>query len=320
MPTPLRDLKTLAAGEPFHCAALLRSRTVKTAKNAVPYLQLEFADKSGAFTATVFTDHPDYATLLAAEEGSPMLLDGCADTFADRFSPKLTVARVLTPADPAYADALDGLVECSPENLDALHAELRTHIDALAHPILRASVAAVFAEVDPAFRTSAAAMRMHHAYRGGLLEHTVHMARAARALLPLYPEIHADLALAGILLHDTGKVLEYSQGRSTRMTRAGILHGHLVLGYSLVRDHARRLGLEPAMRERLEHILLSHHGELAWGAVTVPATPEAVFVSLVDNLDAKLGMVQQTLRQAPTATEFSEKHPGLGTALLLTRC
>ncbi len=93
----------------------------------------------------------------------------------------------------------------------------------------------MFADIGDTFKTSPAAIAMHHAYRHGLLEHTVHMARACRALLPLYPEVDADLALAGILLHDIGKTIEYEGALVTQRSRKGILQGHVVLGYQLVR-------------------------------------------------------------------------------------
>ena len=148
---------------------------------------------------------------------------------------------------------------------------------------------------------------MHHAYRHGLLEHTVHMARAAGALLPLYREVDPDLALAGILLHDIGKTIEYTGALAPRRSRRGILQGHVVLGYQLVRKAGLKAKLDSDRLERLEHIILSHQGEMEWGAAALAATPEAVFVSLIDNLDAKMGMVQRALRQAAAGEEFSER-------------
>jgi len=157
---------------------------------------------------------------------------------------------------------------------------------------------------------------MHHAYRHGLLEHTTHMARACRALLPLYPEVHADLAMAGILLHDTGKVIEYEGTLAIKRSRRGILQGHVVVGYQLARKAGMKTRLAPDLLERLEHIILSHQGEPEWGAAVYAATPEAVFVSMIDNLDAKMGMVQRALRQAGETDEFSERLPGLSSPLL----
>ncbi|OYV47701.1 MAG: hypothetical protein B7X06_02865 [Verrucomicrobia bacterium 21-51-4] len=173
-------------------------------------------------------------------------------------------------------------------------------------------------DIGPAFKITAGAIAMHHAYRHGLMEHTVHMARAAKVLMPLYPQVYPDLTLSGILLHDIGKTLEYTQGRVAKKSQIGILQGHVVLGYRLTRSAAIRSKLEPELLERLEHIILSHQGELEWGAATLAATPEAVFVSMVDNLDAKMGMVQQALRVTPKTEAFSERIPGLQTTLLVS--
>jgi 3'-5' exoribonuclease len=145
------------------------------------------------------------------------------------------------------------------------------------------------------------------------------MGRAAQVLLPLYPEVDPDLAMAGILLHDTGKTIEYEGNLAARRGRRGILQGHVVLGYQLVRKAALRAKLDPERTERLEHIILSHQGKLEWGAAALAATPEAVFVSMVDNLDAKMGMVQRALRNAPAGEEFTEKLLGLEAPLLLTQ-
>jgi 3'-5' exoribonuclease len=157
---------------------------------------------------------------------------------------------------------------------------------------------------------------MHHAYQRGLLEHTVHVAQACTQLLPLYTEVHADLALAGSLLHDIGKAVEYSGALAPRKTRVGQLQGHVVLGYRIVRKAGIQAKLNNDTLERLEHIILSHQGELEWGAAAMAATPEAVFVSMVDNLDAKMGMVQRAMRKGTEDDEFSEYLPGLKTVLL----
>jgi 3'-5' exoribonuclease len=142
------------------------------------------------------------------------------------------------------------------------------------------------------------------------------MARACKALLPLYPEVDPDLAMAGILLHDTGKAIEYEGTLATKRSRRGILQGHVVLGYQLARKAGIKAKLDNDRLERLEHIILSHQGEPEWGAAVYAATPEAVFVSMIDNLDAKMGMVQRALRQAGEGDEFSERLPGLSSALL----
>ena len=305
----------LPAGTAFDGVFLIRKVAERVARNDKPFLVVEVGDKEGAFGFNLFADHPAFDDLRQAKEGGALEIEGRADSYQGRFSPKVLQVRRLRLEDLA-AETLERLVECTPEDPKALWLEVETFTDLLEPPELKDTVKRVWGELGEAFRTSPAAISMHHAYQGGLMEHTVHMARAARALLPLYPEVPPHLALAGILLHDVGKVAEYAPGAGGK-TRAGMLNGHVVLGYRIVRKHAMQARLDPELLERLEHIILSHQGELEWGAAVLAATPEAVFVSMVDNLDAKMGMVQHAMRTAPGGAEFSERLPGLKTSVLL---
>ena len=314
----VRDLKALdnAGGHPFASLLVVRKLNAKTAANGNPYLSIDLGDRTGSFGCTVFNDHPAFDLLKAAGEGSVVRVEGKVDYYQGRLSPKLGKLAVMSEAELGAPGLLDNLVELAPENAEALWVEFTGFIAAITHPGLQATVRAVFDEIGDAFRWSPAAVAMHHAYRHGLLEHTVHMARAGRALLPLYPEVDADLALAGILLHDTGKTIEYEGTLTTKRSRRGILQGHVVLGYQLVRKAGKKVKLAEELLERLEHIVLSHQGEPEWGAAVYAATPEAVFVSKIDDLDAKMGMVQRALRQTAEGEEFSERLPGLNSVLL----
>ncbi len=314
----VRELKALdpAANFPFASVLVLRKLAAKTAANGNPYLSLDLGDRTGSFACTVFSDSPVFEPVKAAGEGAVVRVEGKVDHFQGRLSPRLARVMRLSEAEMADPALLAGLVETSPEDSRALAAELSGHVGEISHPELRAAVQAVLDELGEAFLTGPAAVAMHHAYRHGLLEHTVRMARAALALAPLYPEVDRDLALAGVLLHDSGKALEYEGALAPKRTRRGLLQGHVVLGYQLVRKAGLKVRLDPDRLERLEHIVLSHQGQLEWGAAVMAATPEAVFVSMIDNLDAKMGMVQRALRQAGPGDEFSERLPGLESSLL----
>ena len=312
-----RDLKSANPGAPFSTTLLLRKLTAKTASNGNPFLSIELGDRSGSFTATVFNDHPQFDVLRAQTEGAVLRVDGKVDHYQGRLSPRINGIAVLDEAELNAPGALEHLVEVPPEDPVEMWQEFERYIDAIGHDELRLTVRGVFEDVGEAFKTTPAAIAMHHAYRHGLLEHTLHMARAARALFPVYPEVDADLALAGILVHDTGKVIEYEGALGARRSRRGILQGHVVLGYQLVRKAGLKARLDPDRLERLEHIVLSHQGEPAWGAAVYAAAPEAVFVSMVDNLDARMGMVQRALRQAPEGEAFSERLAGLNGPLLI---
>jgi len=312
------ELKTLDSGRSFAALLLVRKVTPKTASNSNAFLSIEFGDRSGSFSATVFNDHPSFDRLAQLAEGSVLQVDGKVESYQGRFSPRLGAIAVIPDAQLESNDALANLVEIPPEDPTEMWQEFGEFIESIQHDELRLTVRSVFEEIGEQFRTAPAAIAMHHAYRYGLLEHTLHMARAAKALLPLYREVDPDLAMAGILVHDTGKVIEYEGALGARRSRKGILQGHVVLGYQLVRKAGLRARLDEDRLERLEHIVLSHQGEPAWGAAAWAATPEAVFVSMIDNLDAKMGMVQRALRTTAESEPFSERLHGLSTSLLTT--
>lgn len=315
----IRDLKAFGAtagGRLFTSLLVVKKLAAKTASNGNTFLSVELGDRGGSCSCTVFNDTPAFEVLRSAGEGAVVRVEGKLDFYQGRLSPKLTRVTVLAEEELAAPGLLETLIETAPENAEALWTEFDGFIESIGRPELRATVRAVFDELGDSFRWAPAAVSMHHAYRHGLLEHTTHMARACKALLPLYPEVDADLAMAGILLHDTGKTIEYEGTLATKRGRRGILQGHVVLGYQLARKAAMRAKLPSELLERLEHVILSHQGEPEWGAAVRAATPEAVFVSMIDNLDAKMGMVQRALRQADGNDEFSERLPGLGSPLL----
>ncbi|MBI2812869.1 MAG: HD domain-containing protein [Opitutae bacterium] len=306
-------------GDTFASVLLIRRLAERPTKTGNPFLAVELGDRTGTFNVNCFSDNPAFEFFKGLKEGAVVRIEAKVDYYQSRFSPKLLRAEEISAEQLAGSPLLANLVETAPEDADALWTEFQAHIAAITHAELRATVQAVFDEIGEQFRHAPAALAMHHAYRHGLLEHTVHMARVGRALAPLYPEVDADLALAGILVHDTGKVIEYQGTLATSRSRKGILQGHVVLGYQLVRKAGLKAKLNPDLLERLEHIVLSHQGELEWGAAVIAATPEAVFVAKIDDLDAKMGMVQRLLRQAGENDEFSDKHLGLNAQLLLKK-
>jgi len=322
-PLPLstvRDLKSEgSSGRPFASMLVLRKLATKTAAKGNPYLGGELGDRTGSFNCTVFSDSPAFEAVRAAEEGAVLRVEGKVETYQGRLSPKLSRAVAVPPDQLTSPEVIANLVETAPEDAEDLWRDMLRCVESITHAELKATVRNVLEEVGESFRTAPAATLMHHAYRHGLLEHTVHMAKAAQALLPLYSDVDPDLAMAGILLHDMGKTLEYEGPLAARRGRRGILHGHVVLGYQLVRRAALKAKLDPERTERLEHVILSHQGKLEWGAAAMAATPEAVFVSMIDNLDAKMGMVQRALRNASAGDEFTERILGLEAPLLLRR-
>lgn len=286
----------------FTLVALLRSRQVKVAKNSSEFLIVEFGDISGTLQAMCFSGAPSFNLLKDAPIGSAFEISGVADFFNGRPSPKIETASMLS--DDEMKEAMPNLVPTSKFDPNEMRQELEGYIEQISSPELRATVRYVLEE-NTLFWTSTAAVKMHHAFMYGLLEHSLKMTRMAISLLPLYPFIDRDLSIAGCILHDIGKTIEYTQDIVSDRTRAGILQGHVVLGYRIVRKAGLKNGLSKDILERLEHIILSHQGEPEWGAAVRAATPEAVFVSTIDNFDAKMGAVETAIESAGDS-EFAE--------------
>ena len=206
-----RDVKALgsAGGQAFASMLVVRKLGTKMAANGNPFLTLELGDRSGSFTCTVFSDSPAFEAIKAAGEGAVIRAEGKIEYYQGRLSPRLGKVSVVEESKLTDPAVVSNLVENSPEDAKKLTAELLAFVAGIGRPELRATVQGVFKELGETFLTAPAAVGMHHAYRHGLLEHTVRMARNAKALSPLYPETDADLVMAGVLLHDTGKALEY---------------------------------------------------------------------------------------------------------------
>lgn len=301
----------------FHAVVLVHKVTSKTARNNSEFFAVEVGDQTGTFNFNCFSNSSYFEKIRKSNPGTIARITGITEYYQGKLSPRINDFVILTQKEITQNNWQQKLVESSFENPDALWNELQSHIASIQHPDLRTTVELALSDVGETFANSCAAISMHHAYRHGLLEHTVHMCRVAHAILPFYPEVEPNLVMAGVILHDIGKTVEYTGNLTFQKTRAGLLQGHVVIGYRIARKAALSAKLDADLTERLEHIILSHQGELEWGAAVMAATPEAVFVSMVDNLDAKMGMVQQALRRTPSTEQTSNFLPGLKTSLLV---
>ena len=165
------------------------------------------------------------------------------------------------------------------------------------------------------FRDAPAAKRYHHAYRHGLLDHSVTVAQAVSALSAIFGGVNRDVALTGALLHDIGKLDAYGRvGDEIEMTDAGRLHGEIVLGYGRVRDEIAEIADFPfELSQALLHIILSHHGSLEHGSPVVPCTREATLVHMADNLGSKLGSFDRVERALDAGAQWGSYDNGIGT-------
>jgi len=180
------------------------------------------------------------------------------------------------------------------------------------------------AELMEKFCNVPAAMKLHHDYIGGLLEHTHNMLQVAVAILPLYPEVQADLVLAGIFLHDIGKTEELAYDMAFSYTDSGQLIGHIVKSVLIINQkadamRAKGIKIDQVLLDALTHIILSHHGEYEFGSPKLPATAEAFMVYYIDDLDAKISQVTAAIDNEQSDSNWTAWKSALQTRLYRKR-
>jgi 3'-5' exoribonuclease len=199
-----------------------------------------------------------------------------------------------------------------------MESDLRGLLGTIHEPHLRRLLAVVFGERSPIwarFREVPAAKHYHQAYRHGLLEHTLTVAQAVGAISAIFPGIDRDLAVAGALLHDIGKLDSYELGDedAVSMSDLGRLYGEIALGYYRIRRLIERLdGFPPELEQALLHIILSHHGSLQHGSPVIPCTREATLVHMIDNLGGRLGSFDRVEKQLADGEQWAEWDKGIG--------
>ncbi len=277
----------------------------KLTREQKPYCELTLADAADRMTLRVWSDHPNYKACDSMQSGQFVEIAG---EFYQHQQYGLDLRRWTTR--PLTAEEQAQLLQGPPELRARQEADWKTIVsatEAIRDPRLHALCAEFIAQYGGRFRNTAGARTYHHARRGGLVEHTAQMMRAANALAPLYANLNLDLLIAGILFHDAGKLWENylpESGFSMPYEELGEMVGHIGIGMELVNSLWRKLLAEDAARSwpelrpasddvrmHLLHLIASHHGEMQLGSPVYPKTPEAIVLHYLDNLDARLEMI-----------------------------
>jgi 3'-5' exoribonuclease len=315
----ITKLSELVDGQEATCFAALVKKTRGFTRANQPFVKCLFRDKRVKLEAPLWSDHALLPESETWREGTAyrILVRGKFDL---RYGMQLDL-QAIRPA--TEEDAVDGydfsdLVEDSyipsDELLKKLNHLIEQHIE---HPALRRLVDTLLGAHLAAFKRMPAAQTFHHAYTSGLLEHVWSMTRVACFLADHYakyydkldPPLSRDIVIAATILHDIGKLreLEYHPVEA-RYTKEGRLIGHILMGRDMVREASRRIeGFPEDMLLRLEHAILAHHGRREFGAPVLPQTLEALLVSHIDDLDAKMNIVARELMRSETADGFTER-------------
>lgn len=328
---PVLRLSDLEPDQFADCFVRLVEKKHATTRESKAYWSCRFRDARRTVAAVFWSEDPFY--LACSDEWREGQCFKIRATYQvhERYGPQLKVAQIRLATDADRSDGYD------PADLE-VHArflpedmliELRQLAGGIADEPLRRLVLTLLDRYAEPLQQLPATVERFHTFAGGLLEHTLSVTknclwlvdRYASYYAELHPPLNRDLILAGAILHDIGRVLEYEpSGGVPQATVPGKLFGHLILGRDLVRETARELGdVNPELLQLLEHVILTHLALPEWGSPRLPLIPEVIILHHADDMDAKLEMYVRCLSRDQAPGPFTDRDPGLGKALLKGR-
>lgn len=294
---PAKSVSEFKAGEEVDIVLQVREASRGTTKRGSPYMRLILADRTGSIEARKWDCSDEDMSLFAP--GARVRVKGAIESYNQRNQIKIANARAAAPEEVRPGQ----LQQTTSYDVEELKAELLRLAKTVKDKDLLGLLKAFLSdgELMERFSKAPGAVLYHHAYVGGLLEHTVWVTRQAEAIASVNPRLRRDLLIAGAVLHDLGKMYELAVEPMIDRTDAGYLIGHIVLGAIAVAEKIRSLcSFPPDLKLELLHLVLSHHGEQQYGSPVSPATPEALALHHIDNLDAKVQAADAAI-EAPAA-------------------
>lgn len=329
---PMVRLCELPTGQLADCFALLSERTRGARRDGKPFYTCRFRDAGRTVTYMVWADGPWYDACEQHWQPGQFYKLRCQFEEHPTYGPQIELHNIRPLNDADTADGFDPLqfVEHSRFAADAMFTELCTLAEEnLADEPLRKLVLTILERSAAQLRQAPATLNRFHPFAGGLLEHTLSVTHTCLFLADKYlehypdlrPPLNRDLIVAGAILHDLGRTLEFGDDvLNVQPTVPGRLLGHLFLGRDLVRDTAREIeGINPELVQMLEHIVITHLAIPEWGSPKLPLIPECLIIHHADDLDAKLEMYARCLTRDTEVGPFTARDPGLGRQLFKGR-
>lgn len=274
---------TLQDGDVVNDYFVATRKDLRDTQSGGKFLGMVFKDKTGDIGGVMWNNAVSVSGLF--DVGDVVNVRGTVNTYQNRL--QMRVDQVLPMKDDEY-DTAD--LVFTPENTTDVASAFAQIMQTVEQPHLKALVEACQSDETfmADFNSCAAGKKWHHAFRGGLVLHCYEMARVAETMCELFPRLDRDLLMVGIFLHDIGKVQELSQGMYIDYTTAGKLLGHLEMGCTIANKKMDAIeGFPDDLRMQINHMILSHHGEMEMGSPVVPKTLEAIVLAHIDNLDAQ---------------------------------
>jgi len=309
---PISKLTTEDAGWGFF---LCTYKELRAGRSGSEFVILNLQDASGQTTGKILQDADRFKDEF--EPGEFVRVEGRGSLYNGQIQLVLsTIRRVNPDQDRLQGFREDECILSAPRPIDEMWNELQDRLRGMKNDHLRVLLNRVVTDHADQLKTWPAAQTIHHAYRGGFLEHITKMAEVGALLSRAYGA-NDDLVLTGVVLHDIGKLQELAyEGGSGSYTRDGNLVGHIALGLLMVRETINGIsGFPVELRGQVEHLIASHHGTREWGSPVEPKTVEAFILASVDELDAKLNQVRRAIADDASSDEFTGWHKRLGRVL-----
>ncbi len=277
---------------------LVKSARQGETRAGKPYLIVTLMDRSGEISGPVWDGVERVGQI--CQPGTFVHLTASVGSYRDQL--QLKIDKVLK-VDSREVDTSAFTTACEGDR-DSMALEVQSIIHSVENPFVRRLLGNIFGgETWELFQEAPAAKAMHHGYLGGLMEHCLSMAKLADLISSHYRGVDRSLLIAGVMLHDIGKLKELAMDKGLiEYTDSGRLKGHLVMGSEMVAEAAAQIDDFPTgLLQQVQHLILSHHGQLQFGSPTVPMTVEALLLSQIDDMDAKMNMMEQLRRKMKKA-------------------
>jgi 3'-5' exoribonuclease len=304
VPPKIRDFTPTSLVDGCYLAVLETRRLQK--KDGAPFVRARLRDDTGTIEAVAWDRIEECQSALVP--GTVVKVRGQIGKAFNGSGLELTIRQVRAAREEEFDRS--ALLPQSSVSVDERLRALRDLVDTL-RPEVRTVVWAALEDVLVDFATWPAAQELHHAWIGGLLEHSLEVARLAEAIVNLLPVPDRDVTLAGALLHDLGKLDTYRIGAAFEPTDAGRLLGHVLTGYHRVQLACEAAQASPELSLRLLHVVASHHGRLEYEAVREPMTAEAIVVHFADELSAQLNQVRNAAAERSDGARWLDRVKGL---------
>lgn len=290
-----------AVGETIDEFLLIKQSVKGVTTTGNPFMSLVLQDKSGDIEAKLWDTKDEHEKLFAAE--TIVRVGGEIHNYRGKNQLRIKSIR---PAKPEENQSIGDLLPASDKSTEQLLEEIMQYLFEMENPQIQRITRHILKKHQQSVLTFPAATRNHHDYVSGLADHVVSMLRLGKALLEIYPTLNKDLLYAGIILHDIGKVFELSGPIATTYTIEGNLLGHISIMVTEISKTAEELEIEGEEVLLLQHMVLSHHGKEEWGSPKRPMIKEAEMLHYIDNIDAKMMMLDRALEKTKPG-EFSER-------------